>query len=150
MEGNMARYLVVANETVTNPLLLEQLTQITAEDQEAEFTLLVPATPDQQLLLLRDSGQESAVVAALAGKARKMFEMQHINIVDTHVGSGSPAEAIDNEVEAHPGYAGFVISTFPQEDSRWLRMGLPKLVQSKYGLPVRYVQAPPDWSGILP
>jgi hypothetical protein len=56
-------------------------------------------------------------------------------------------DAIDDEVRAHPGYQAFVISTLPQETSRWLSMGLPKLVQTKYGLPVHHVQAPPEWFG---
>lgn len=148
----MARYLVVAHETVTNQLLFEQLVQITAQDKEAEFILLVPATPVGHLLFGHATDEKASQVAAkLAAKARKMFEGQHINLVDARVGTGSPAEAIDTEVQAHPGYAGFVISTLPQEKSRWLRMNLPKLVESKYGLPVRHIQAPPDWAAtILP
>jgi hypothetical protein len=35
----MARSLVVAHETVTNPLLFQQLVQIKAQDKDAEFTL---------------------------------------------------------------------------------------------------------------
>ena len=40
----MAKYLVVAHPTVTNPLLLEKLQHLHQEDPAAEFTLLVPAT----------------------------------------------------------------------------------------------------------
>jgi hypothetical protein len=49
-------------------------------------------------------------------------------------------------VQAHPGYAGFIISTLPQEHSRWLRMDLPRTVEAKYGLPVHHVVAPPEWT----
>jgi len=148
----MASYLVVAHETVSNPLLLEQLRKIQTGDPTAEFTLLVPATPVRHLVFRRGSEQEAAAVAAkLAEKARKMLESHHVNLVATRVGSESPAEAVDDEVTAHPGYAGFVISTLPRETSRWLRMDLPKLVQSKYGLPVHHVKAPLEWSaGELP
>lgn len=144
---NMGRYLVVAHETISNPMLLGQLTRIEAQDHQAEFTLLVPATRVRHLLFRRGTEQDATVVAQeLADKARKMFENQ-VNLVDARVGSESPVDAIDNEVEAHPGYAGFVISTLPEETSRWLQMDLPKLVQSKYGLPVHHVQAPPNWFG---
>ncbi len=148
----MAKYLVVAHETVTNPMLLEQLKKIEEEDESAEFTLLVPATPVRHLLFGRGAEQHAAAVAGeLAQKARKMFEKNHVNLVDTRVGSESPAEAIDDEFTAHPGYAGFVISTLTQEKSRWLRLDLPALVRSKYGLPVRHVQAPPDFfAGEMP
>jgi hypothetical protein len=146
MEVNMARYLVVAHETVTNPMLLEQLKKIEGEDAAAEFTLLVPATPVRHLLFRRGTEQKAAAVASeLASKARKAFEKNHVNLLDARVGAESPAEAIDNEVTENPGYAGFVISTLTQEKSRWLRMDLPDLVQSKYGLPVRHVEAPPDF-----
>lgn len=74
-----------------------------------------------------------------------MFEKNHVNLVDARVGCESPGEAIDDEIRAHPGYAGFVISTLTKEKSRWLRLDLPTLVQSKYGLPVRHVEAPIDF-----
>ena len=41
----MTRYLVVAHETVTNPELLKQLRAVREQEGEAEFVLLVPATP---------------------------------------------------------------------------------------------------------
>ena len=74
-----------------------------------------------------------------------MFEKNHVNLVDARVGCESPGEAIDDEIRANPGYAGVVISTLTKEKSRWLRLDLPTLVQSKYGLPVRHVEAPPDF-----
>jgi hypothetical protein len=65
---------------------------------------------------------------------------------DVRIGAADPAEAIDQEVAAHPGYAGFVISTLPAEKSRWLRMDLPRTVRAKHELPVHHVvaEAPPD------
>ena len=143
----MSRYLVVAHETVSNPVLLEQLERITAQDGEAEFTLLIPATQVRHLRFRRGTEKDAAVIASeLADKARVVFS-DHVALVDTRIGSDSPLEAIDTEVLEHPGYAGFVISTLPQETSRWLSMDLPNAVQSKYGLPVHHVQAPPEWFG---
>jgi hypothetical protein len=46
----MAKYLVVAHETVTNPELLDQLRALQKDDEQAEFVLLVPATPVRHLL----------------------------------------------------------------------------------------------------
>jgi hypothetical protein len=147
MEVIMGRYLVVAHETVSNPVLLKQLGQITASDQQAEFVLLVPATRVRHLLFRRSTDQDAGAAAnELAEKARKLFENK-VNLIDTRVGAESPVTAIDDEVKAHPGYTGFVISTLPEETSRWLKMDLPEVVRAKYGLPVRHVQAPPDWFG---
>ena len=70
---------------------------------------------------------------------------------DVRVGAPDPVAAIDGEVEANPGYAGFIISTLPEEKSRWLRMDLPHTVRSKYGLPVHHVVAAQDYTlGDLP
>lgn len=142
----MAKYLVVAHQTVTNPMLLEQLKRVKEKDQSAEFVLLVPATPVRHLLLRRGTEQQASEVAReLADKALNVFEKNQMNLVDARVGSASPEEAIDTEVTENPGYVGFVISTLAQEKSRWLRLDLPGLVKSKYGLPVYHVQAPIDF-----
>lgn len=147
----MAKYLVVAHETVTNPILLEEIKKVAEEDQAAEFTLLVPATPVRHLLWHSSDRKAEAVAHELAESARKVFEKNHLNLVDARVGSESPDVAIDEEVKAHPGYAGFVISTHTKEKSRWLALDLPALVESKYGLPVRHVEAMPDFfAGQMP
>lgn len=142
----MARYLVVAHETVTNPVLAGRLQEIQAQDPGAEFTLLVPATPVRHLLFLHGSEHDADVVAGkLTAKAQKVFAKHDIRLGDARVGAGDPLDAIDDEVTAHPGYAGFVISTLPEENSRWLRLDLPAAVERKYGLPVHHVNATAEW-----
>jgi hypothetical protein len=151
-EVHMARYLVVAHQTVTNPHLLDQVRTVAKQDPEAEFVLLVPATPVRHLLFRRGNGQEAQTVARkLADKARALFHKEGIKLVDARVGDESPVEAVDHEVDEHPDYAGFIISTLPAEKSRWLRMDLPRKVESKYGRPVFHVLARDEWSaGDLP
>jgi hypothetical protein len=148
----MARYLVVAHETVTNPELLDQAKAVMKEDPQAEFVLLVPATPVRHLVFRRGKEGEAEMVARkLADRARAMFEKRGINLVDAKVGHESPDVAIDEEVKAYPEYAGFIISTLPKETSRWLRMNLPYTVETKYRRPVYHVIATPDWTaGDLP
>jgi hypothetical protein len=148
----MARYLVVAHETVTNPALLDQLKAVTKEDPEAEYTLLVPATPVRHLVFRRHRENEAESVARkLADKAQSMFTRKGVNVVAARIGPESPMDAVDAEVDAHPGYAGFIISTLPAETSRWLRLDLPRQVEQKYRLPVFHVHPADDWSpGDLP
>jgi hypothetical protein len=148
----MPRYLVVAHETVTNPHLLAEVRRLRDEDPQAEFTLLVPATPVRHLLFRRGDGDDARARAhRLAEKARAMFHRKGVDLVDTVVGAESPLDAVDDEVKAYPGYAGFVISTLPTEQSRWLRADLPRRVGAKYNLPVYHVQAHDEWSpGDLP
>ena len=148
----MARYLVVAHETVTNPLLLNAVRGVREQDAGAEFVLLVPATPVRNLLFRKGDEHDAEATARKRGeRARAVFTKRGVPLSDVHVGAADPAEAIDQEVAAHPGYAGFIISTLPAEKSRWLRMDLPRTVESRHRLPVYHVQARPEWSfGDLP
>ncbi len=148
----MTRYLVVAHETVTNPALLEQVRAVRDQHAEAEFVLLVPATPVRHLLFRRgDEHDAEAAARKLADRARTLFARKGVPLSDVRVGAPDPVEAIDGEVTANPGYAGFIISTLPEEKSRWLRMDLPGTVRSKYDLPVHHVVAAQDFTlGDLP
>jgi hypothetical protein len=143
----MARYLVVAHETATSPELLKQVRAVREQQEGAEFVLLVPATPVRHLLFRRgDEHDAEATARKRVDKARALFAKKGLPLSDARVGAADPAEAIDREVEANPGYAGFIISTLPAERSRWLRMDLPRTVGAKYGLPVHHVVADPEFS----
>ncbi len=143
----MARYLVVAHETVTSPELLKQVRLVQEQDRDAEFVLLVPATPVRHLLFRRgDEHDAEAVAGKRIRRAQALFAKKGLPLADARVGAADPGEAIDEEVAAHPGYAGFIISTLPAERSRWLRMDLPRRVRAKHGLPVHHVVAAPEFS----
>ncbi len=143
----MARYLVVAHETVTSPELLKQVRLVREQDADAEFVLLVPATPVRHLLIRRgDEHDAEAVARRRIQRAQALFTKKGLPLADARVGTADPGEAIDEEVAAHPGYAGFVISTLPAEKSRWLRMDLPRRVRARYGLPVHHVVAAEEYT----
>jgi hypothetical protein len=99
----VARYLVVAHETSTNPKLTEELENIAKDDAEAEFVLLVPATPVKHLLMWRDDpAEEKAIAEQRAAAAQAMFEQEGLAIVASKVGAESPIDAIDAEVRPMP------------------------------------------------
>jgi hypothetical protein len=138
----MSRYLVVAHQTATSPLLLEAVRGVREKDGEAEFVLLVPATPVRYLLFRRGDENDAEAGARKRGeRARAMFAKKGVPLADVRIGAADPAEAIDQEVAAHPDYAGFVISTLPAENSRWLKMDLPRTVRAKHKRPVHHVVA---------
>jgi hypothetical protein len=142
----MARYLVVAHQTVASPELLKVVRGVRHQDAEAEFVLLVPATPVRHLLFRKGDESDAEATARKRGeRAKAVFAKEGLPLSDVRVGAADPAEAIDQEVAAHPGYAGFVISTLPAEKSRWLKMNLPQTAE-KHGLPVHHVvaEARPD------
>jgi hypothetical protein len=141
----MARYLVVAHETVTSPELLKVVRGLGRQDGGAEFVLLVPATPVRHLLFRRGDEHDAETTARKRGeRGRTVFRKKGVPLDDVRIGAADPVKAIDDEVTGHPGYAGFVISTLPAEKSRWLRMDLPRTVRAKYGLPVHHVVAAPE------
>ncbi|HEY3262771.1 MAG TPA: hypothetical protein VGJ95_21310 [Pseudonocardiaceae bacterium] len=147
----MARYMVVAHQTVTNPELLAEVKAVRRRDPDAEFVLLVPATPVRHLLRRGDEHDAEVAARKLADRALAMFAKKGIPLSDARVGAPSPVDAVDEEMKANPGYAGFIISTLPKEHSRWLRMDLPRTVNAKYGLPVYHVVPAPEWTvGDLP
>jgi hypothetical protein len=143
----MARYLVVAHETATSPELLKQVRAVREQQEGTEFVLLVPATPVRHLLIRRgDEHDAEAAARKRVERAQALFAKRGIPLSDARVGAADPADAIDEEVEANPGYTGFIISTLPAEKSRWLRMDLPRTVRAKYGLPVHHVVAAREFS----
>jgi hypothetical protein len=143
----MARYLVVAHQTVSSPELLKVVRGVREQDAEAEFVLLVPATPGRHLLFRKGDEHDAEATARKRGeRARTAFTKMGVPLSDVHIGAADPAEAVDQEVAAHPGYAGFIISTLPAEKSRWLQLNLPRTVRERHGLPVHHVvaEARPD------
>jgi hypothetical protein len=143
----MTRYLIVAHQTVTNPQLLKKVREVRAQEDGTEFVLLVPATPVRHLLFWRGDEHDADVAAHKLGeRARTLFAKKGLPLVDVKVGTADPIEAIAAEVRDNPGYRGFIISTLPEERSRWLRIDLPRKVGAAYGLPVHHVVAAPDYS----
>src|SRR5919112_2819743 len=133
----MARYLVVAHQTVTSPELLKVVRGVRNQDAEAEFVLLVPATPVRHLLFRKGDEHDAEATARKRGeRARAVFAKKGVPLSDVRVGAADPAEAIDQEVAAHPGYAGW--SSPPcrrRTPARWLRMDLPARLGRGTGCP---------------
>jgi hypothetical protein len=146
----MARYLVVAHQTVTSPQLLRKVRALREQEEArgavAEFVLLVPATPVRHLLFRRggehDAGHDAEAVARrIADRALFRYARKGLPLYDARIGAADPIQAIDDELRTNPGYTAVVISTLPEERSRWLRMALPGKVAAAHGLPVHHVVA---------
>ena len=143
----MPRYLVVANQTTTSPRLTEELRQMARRQPDAEFVLVVPATPVRDLFFRRASDDKAEAVARKhADRGRAHLQKGGVAVVDARVVSGDPITAVEPELREAE-YAGVVISTLPGEHSPWLRMGLPQKVAAVFDGEVRHVEAPPEWGG---
>ena len=139
----MARYLIVAYQTAGSPELAERVRSLVAEAPEAEFTLLVPATPASHLhtweegearqLAMRRGSEAAAGLTAIGAK-----------VAAVRVGSHMPLDAVSDELYAHGTYAAIVVSTFPPGLSRWLKGDLPNQLRRRTRLPVHHVVAQPS------
>ncbi len=137
----MARYLVVAHQTATSFELLEKVTGIADDDAGSTFTILVPATPVNHLLVWED-GESKNIAGKRAVMARALFESRDLKVVRTGVGDSSPMLAIKDELSKHPGeHDAIILSTLAPGASRWLRLDVHHKAEGKFGIPVIHVVA---------
>jgi len=127
----MARYLVVAHQTALSTELREQLGQLKWKDPNAEFVLLVPATPVGSLMTWEE-GESAEIARRRADEARRALEDDGLNVTDARVGDHKPLDAVMDEFAQHGPYQGIVLSTFPPGASKWLGMDLPSQLRRKF------------------
>lgn len=143
----MSTYLVVANQTVTNPKLMSELKTLRDRDPEARFVLLVPATPVRHLLFRREREDHAETVAREHAEAgRERFTEAGLALQEVRIGHEDPLEAIRQASHSDTRYVAVVLSTLPGDDSRWMKMQLPRRVNDELHLPVLHVEAPPTWT----
>jgi hypothetical protein len=138
----MARILIVAHQTAGSQELLERVRSLAAADPEAEFTLLVPATPTGHLLHNWEEGEARQLARRRAAEAMETLGAAGVPLAAARVGSHSPLEAVGDELQARPDYDRIVLSTFPPGVSRWLRGNLPAILERRFRLPVDHVISP--------
>lgn len=119
----MARYLVVAHQTAESPELRQAMTDLVASDSDADFVLLVPATPPASLLVW-DEGEARDIAARRAASVRLTLEAAGFKVADARVGDPNPLDAIRDQLREYRYYAAIVVSTLPRGVSTWLRMDL--------------------------
>ncbi|HEY6378268.1 MAG TPA: hypothetical protein VI316_03710 [Candidatus Dormibacteraeota bacterium] len=124
----MARYLVVAHQTAESDELRRRLIELAAEDSNAQFVLLVPATPVNDLLVWEEGRSDEAAYRRTQA-ARDHLEAAGVHVVEAKVGDADPQAAIADELRSDPAYATIVVSTLPPGVSRWLRLDLPARVR---------------------
>ena len=134
----MSTHLVVAHQTAQSHELTQALKHIVEADQQAEFVLLVPATPSE-FLVSQQEGSARDVARRVAKEAAASLRSAGFTIKWTVIGDQSPIVALDTEVRDHPEeYAGLVVATFPQGRSRWLDLYLLQAAEA-LSLPLVHV-----------
>jgi hypothetical protein len=131
----MANVLVVANRTAESAEL-QQALKDRAEQGEAKFTLLVPATP-HGVAWAADMHSGSPEAEGHVSKAVEKLRGEGLDI-DGLVGDPDPSAAVMDAVNLGS-YDEVIVSTLPTHLSKWLKLDLPRKVAHSTGLPVTHV-----------
>lgn len=127
----MAKYLLVAHQTAESEELLGAAKDLARDDPEAEFALLVPATPVGKLLVWEE-GETVDVARRRALSAKARLERNGLRVEEARPGDQDPTAAIADEMHAGRQYDAIVISTLPAGVSRWLGMDVVSRVRRNF------------------
>jgi hypothetical protein len=116
----MARYMLVANQTVETQELRDAAMKVQTGDPAAEFALIVPATRIVRGLVW-DEVETKAAALARVELGLRFLTASGLRMVDGRVGDEDPVLAVEDELRRER-YAGIVISTLPPGVSRWLKL----------------------------
>jgi len=132
-----SRVLIVANRTAATEPLLEAVRR-RAEAGEAEFYLLVPATPRglHRVVDPEVAGREEA--EAQLERALGLLREAAGADVAGHVGDADPMAAISDTLHGQE-FDEVIISTLPRKLSRWMHLDLPSKARG-LGKPVTHVE----------
>lgn len=126
----MARYMLVANQTVESEELRQAALRIAAGDRTADFTLVVPATRVVRGLMW-DEVETKAVAQSRLEAGMRLLRAAGCEIAEGTVGDEDPVLAIEDELRRRR-YAGIVISTLPPGVSRWLKLDIISRIQRRF------------------
>jgi hypothetical protein len=136
----VARVLLVANKTASDPALVEAVRR-RARCTRARFHLVVPATPKglHRIVDPEVAGIEAAQRRLLA--ALPVLSEAAWQPVTGHVGDANPLSAVEDALHLR-GFDEIILSTLPARLSRWLRLDLPSKIAA-LGIPVLTVTPGP-------
>lgn len=137
----MPKYLVVANQTLGGEHLVTKVRECLATGEACTFHLVVPATPPQDHVVWTE-GEARDLANSRLEVALARFRELGAN-AEGEVGDANPLLAIEDALRVSP-FDAIILSTLPPGASRWLRKDLPHRVESRFGLPLLHVVAPPQ------
>jgi hypothetical protein len=132
----VARYLIVANQTLAADELMERVRQLQADGQ-CRFHVVVPATPARDHAV-HIEGAAHAIAEKRLATALERFQAIGCDATG-EVGDASPMLAVRDCFIADNQYDGVIISTLPAGASRWLKQDLPHRLERTFGLPVTHL-----------
>lgn len=136
------KYLVVANQTLDHPTLLEVMQEHAVEEGGgAEFHVAVPATSPQDERGPAQ-GDAEAVARERLDAALSRFHAAGLAVTG-EVGPTDPAHTVENAL-AQDRYGCIIITTLPTGISRWLHADLPHRVARRSKVRVEWIETAAD------
>jgi len=130
------RYLVVANQTLTDDALLERIRGLVGPDGHVH--LVVPATAGDPA----STDVDDKTLPLATFRMRHAIERLHALGVDAEgeVGVPDPLAAVAH-AQQHEAADEIVLSTLPAGASHWLKVDLPTALTRRFGIPVTVITA---------
>ena len=142
----MAKYLVVANETIGGKNLIEAVRKRAEQDSEAEFVICVPRTNPRDGNIIYDDFVYQAAQVRVDLARKWMREQMGLEIVG-EVGDPDPYTATMDAIREYSPDE-IIVSTKPVTTSGWLRRDLIERRADASGLPVEHVVTDLDTEGL--
>jgi hypothetical protein len=142
----VAKYLVVANETIGGKNLIEAVRKRAEQDSEAEFVICVPRTNPRDGNIIYDDFVYQAAQVRVDLARKWMREQMGLEIVG-EVGDPDPYTATMDAIREYSPDE-IIVSTKPVTTSGWLRRDLIERLADASGLPVEHVVTDLDTEGL--
>lgn len=130
------RILVVANETVGGPELLEEIEE-RAGTKRLRVLVVCPALNSPLRHWANDEDQARAAAEARLARSVEAMRATGLEVVG-EVGDGDPLQAIEDAVRTFQPDE-LIISTHPPGRSHWLERGVVERARERYDLPLAHV-----------
>ncbi len=134
----MARYLVVANQTLGGEALLDRLREAAAEGS-CEIHVLVPASADPT-----QAFHDETVDRQLARKRLDEVLVRFADLDSTvsgEVGDHRPVDAVGDVLRRGERFDRIIVSTLAAGASRWLRLDSVSRIERAVDVPVEHIVA---------
>jgi hypothetical protein len=130
------RYLVVANQTLGGPELLDRLREATETDRCA-IHVLVPASADPTQAF-HDGDEERRVAHERLEEALERFGQLDAQVTG-EVGDHRPVDAVGDVLRRGERFDRVIVSTLPGGISRWLRLDAVSRIERAVEVPVDHI-----------
>jgi hypothetical protein len=134
----MARYLVVANQTLGGEALLDRLRQAAAEGS-CEIHVLVPASADPTQAFHDETVDRQVARKRLDEALGRFAELDAT--ISGEVGDHRPVDAVGDVLRRGERFDRIIVSTLAAGVSRWLRLDSVSRIERAVDVPVEHIVA---------